>query len=977
MGDQHAAIIEQAVRQTARLETVLNNLNCQIHVTRPETGEILFINKTMRRDLGLLDRDIEGVTCWTLLGQNQGKKCPCCPYDELLRSPDSNCEWDSNDPFTGREYHNTSFLVDWDDGTQVYMCQTNEITEMRQILASLEAQIARQQLQSRLTLEAGQHTHTETMIQALLAPLAEHMNIDRAFVLHEADPEAPLKLVAEWQAPAIASIHDALSDLQLSDLREEFSPARSQSAMVFDTPDLLPSELAKLGKEKQLHSLLVLPLRTESGLWGMLCLGTRKQTRVWDASDFAMLHTICGIVTSALRRIHAEQHRLETQEQLKEAIVTAEKASGAKSDFLSRMSHEIRTPMNVIIGMCRMALRSDDPAKVRHSLNQIDTSAKHLLGLINDILDVSKIEANKFELHMEAFDLEHMLMGVSNNVMIRAEERKQNIQILLARGMPQRFIGDEMRLGQVVTNLFTNAIKFSPDGGNIVLSMRELSREGNRCKLEARVRDHGIGMSPEQLSRLFTSFEQADGSIARKYGGTGLGLAICKSIVDMMDGEISVESELGRGSTFIFTVEMDVAPDIAEEAHGQARAPLNLRVLVIDDEPAACEYFASIVQGFGITCDQACSGKEALRMLKDFNAYDFVFVDWRMPEMDGVETVRTMRSLLGEHVMVIMVSSADLNEIKEEASSAGVHYFITKPLFSSDLYNFISNILGMSGQQLQAKQEHVLTNVPDLRAFRVLLAEDMEFNREVALAMLEETGCMADEAENGKQAVEMFARDPMRYGCIFMDMQMPEMDGLAATRAIRALDHPWAQKVPIIAMTANVFQDDVESCLAAGMDDHIGKPIVDHTLYEKLAFYLHANATRAVAVAPKEMPAQDTVANFLPYVNIELGLARLRGNKKLFATLLGSFQRNSKYTEMREQIDKKLLDQAAQSAHALKGIAANIELGEVYRLIVTVEAALKGAALPPQTLLEELDDAYTRTLELLPRVTAFLSQENA
>ncbi|MCL2545336.1 MAG: response regulator, partial [Clostridia bacterium] len=521
--------------------------------------------------------------------------------------------------------------------------------------------------------------------------------------------------------------------------------------------------------------------------------------------------------------------------------------------------------------------------------------------------------------------------------------------------------------------------KFSPEGGNIVLSMRELSRDGNRSVIEARVRDHGIGMSPDQLSRLFTSFEQADGSITRKYGGTGLGLAICKSIVNMMNGEIHVESELGRGSTFIFTVQLEVAPDQPEEEQESKHLPIDLRVLVIDDDPAACEYFAGIMQNFGIACDQAFTGEQALEMLQTFRDYNFVFVDWRMPGMDGVDTVRAMRKLLGEQVMVIMVSAADLTGVRDEATVAGVHYFVTKPLFSSDLYNFIASVLGMSGQHLILEPEHALTSVPDLRSFRVLLAEDMEFNREVAMAMLDETGCRTDEAENGKQAVDMFAREPSRYGLILMDMQMPVMDGLEATRAIRALDHPWAKKVPIVAMTANVFQDDVRHCLEAGMDDHIGKPIEDHTLYEKLAFYLHAHAKRTVAVAPEEAPAQteDSAEDFLPYVCVEAGLGRLRGNKKLYATLLGSFQRNGLYRQVREQIAARAYEQATQTAHALKGIAANIELGEVNRLIVAVESAVKTGTPPPEPLLDELAAAHARTLALLPRVIGLLNRENA
>ena len=978
---EHADPTVQALPCSASLEAVLDHLKCHIHVTRPDTGEILFVNKAMREAYGLADRDLRGLICWKELGDSAGRKCADCPFDELKAHPGRNHEWSAHNPRTGRDYHHASFLIDWADRTQVCMVESTDITDMRQALASMEAQVDAQKVQTRITMEAIKQTRQEAMVHALLTPLAEHFAASRVLLLLAADGAAPLELAFEWVPEGEAPLGKSLLGIKLADLRAEFSPPNSQGVMVFDSPDMLPPELLELGNRGQIHGLTVLPVRVQGALWGMLCLATQDPADAPGPTDYAMLNMVVGVVASTVQRIRAEQRREDTQHQLEEAIRIAKNASSAKSDFLSRMSHEIRTPMNVIIGMCRMALRTDDPEKVRHSLNQIDTSAKHLLGLVNDILDVSKIEANKFQLHQELFHLEPMLMNVSNTVMMRAEERKQRLQILMARGMPQHFIGDEMRLAQVVTNLFTNAIKFSPEGGNIVLSMRELSRDGNRSVIEARVRDHGIGMSPDQLARLFTSFEQADGSITRKYGGTGLGLAICKSIVNMMGGEIYVESELGRGSTFIFTVQLEVAPEPPEAEQTSKQLPIDLRVLVIDDEPAACEYFAGIMQNFGIACDQAHTGERAVEMLKAYRDYNFVFVDWRMPGMDGVETVHAMRSLLGEHVMVVMVSAADLTDIRDEATNAGVHYFITKPLFSSDLYNFIASILGMNGQQLSAGPEHALTSVPDLRSFRVLLAEDMEFNREVAMAMLDETGCMTDEAENGKQALEMFAKDPCRYGLILMDMQMPVMDGLEATRAIRALDHPWARKVPIVAMTANVFQDDIRDCLEAGMDDHIGKPIEDHTLYEKLAFYLHANATRTVAVAPVEAPAEDAVEDsaedFLPYVCVETGLGRLRGNKKLYSTLLSSFQRNELYNQVREQIAARAYEQASQSAHALKGIAANIELGEVNRLIVAVESSLKTGTPPPEALLDELGAAYARTLELLPRVTCFLNRENA
>ncbi len=685
---------------------------------------------------------------------------------------------------------------------------------------------------------------------------------------------------------------------------------------------------------------------------------------------------VFGIVTTCMDVSDA----VRMQHELEQAIMTAERASHAKSDFLSRMSHEIRTPMNVIIGMCRIALRAESQEKIQHSLEQIDVSAKHLLGLINDILDMSKIEANKLELHDEPFDLEHMLMTVSNNIMVRAEERKQMLQILTARDMPKWFVGDELRLSQVITNLFTNAIKFLPDGGNIVLSVKELAREQDLSTLEFRVRDHGIGMTPDQVSKLFQSFEQADGGIARKYGGTGLGLAICKSIVNLMHGEIWVESEPGKGSTFIFTVEMAVAAAQASQTgEVKTKLPEDLRVLVIDDSYETCDYFKSIMDGFGVACDHALSGAEAIRRVQQAQTqgkpYHILFVDWRMPEMDGVETVRRIKDLLEENALVIMISGADLSDVRQEAMQAGVHHFVSKPLVPSEVFNVLTSILNTDSDKLPIK-EHSVNVVPDLTAYTVLLAEDMEFNREVAISMLEVTHCAVDQAKDGREALDMFTADPARYGCILMDMQMPEMDGLTATRAIRALDIPWAKKIPIVAMTANVFRDDIAQCLAAGMDDHIGKPIEDSTLYEKLAFYLHKGAADALDEGGGHRSAQTGQSesdDFLPYVDLAAGLAKLR-NRKLLATLLGSFLRGNKHRELCDEIAAGNLPQAMLHVQSLRSTAANIMLTELSDRLSDVEAALKLGIAPHADTLAGLDQAFEQTLRTVSHAIEHLNR---
>ena len=391
----------------------------------------------------------------------------------------------------------------------------------------------------------------------------------------------------------------------------------------------------------------------------------------------------------------------------------AEQASMAKGEFLSRMSHEMRTPMNAIIGMTNIARRSDDPEKKEYCLDRIESASNHLLGVINDILDMSKIEANKFELYYDVFDFEKMLLNVVSVINFRVEEKQQNLIIDFDDSIPAAIIGDELRLSQVITNLLTNAVKFTPESGTITLRTRKLPETDGKQAIQVEVEDTGIGISEEQQSKLFVSFVQADGGTARKYGGTGLGLAISKRIVDLMGGKIWIESEIGIGSKFIFTL------------------PYEQGELKTQVKPGTTK---------GDALDQG--------------------------------------------------GYADTN------------------------------------------------GIPDYRARNILIAEDVDINREIMASLLEETGICIDFAENGQVAVSMFEENPGRYVLIFMDIQMPEMDGFEATRRIRALDRADARKIPIVAMTANVFKEDIEHCIAVGMNDHLGKPINISDLYDKLSIYL-------------------------------------------------------------------------------------------------------------------------------------------
>jgi signal transduction histidine kinase/CheY-like chemotaxis protein len=564
---------------------------------------------------------------------------------------------------------------------------------------------------------------------------------------------------------------------------------------------------------------------------------TQRMTQIFIVSGILFL--LLGIISSVflsgmqakpyveLDRRNSELIRLKTE---------ADNASSVKSEFLANMSHEIRTPMNAVIGMTAIGKSASDIERKDYAFEKIEDASAHLLGVINDILDMSKIEAGKFELSPVDFSFEKMLQRVVNVINFRADEKHQKFTVHIDRNIPHHLICDNQRLAQVITNLLGNAVKFTPEYGSISLHAHFVTEENGLCTIQIEVRDTGIGISEEQKSRLFRSFEQAESGTSRKFGGSGLGLAISKRIVEMMDGRIWVESELGKGSVFAFTIQ--TRRGSAEQSDGLLSPGVNwgnIRVLIVDDEPEVLEYFEELASGLGIACDTAAGGEDALALIEKKGPYDVCLVDWKMPGMSGVELARKIKQDCEDKSVVVMISAGEWNVIEVEARSAGVDKFISKPLFSSSVVNIINECLGTSGALGGNKEQKETVS---FAGHRILLAEDLEINREIVLMMLEPTALTIDCAENGLDAVNAFASAPERYDAIFMDVQMPEMDGLEATRHIRALDAPRAKTVPIIAMTANVFREDIEKCLESGMNDHVGKPLDFDEIFLKLRKYL-------------------------------------------------------------------------------------------------------------------------------------------
>ena len=525
---------------------------------------------------------------------------------------------------------------------------------------------------------------------------------------------------------------------------------------------------------------------------------------------------------------------VEQQQALSYALAAAEEASKAKTTFLSNMSHEIRTPMNAIIGLDSIALNEPDlPPKTRDYLEKIGASAEHLLGLINDILDMSRIESGKLTLKNEEFSFRKLLEALNTMFSGQCQDKGLTYQCHINTEVDDYYIGDNMKLRQVLINILGNAVKFTPEGGKVELSVERAAKFDGKSTLRFTISDTGIGMSKDYLPKLFDTFSQEDASTTNKYGSTGLGMTITKSIVEMMNGSIEVESEKGVGSTFIVTVTLSDSSraDMQEDEEILAG---DMTVLIIDDDEVACQHAKLVLEQAGIASELATSGKQAIEMVKLRHArmepYNLILVDWKMPEMDGVETTRQIRAEIGHESAIIILTAYRWDDVLEEALEAGVDSFIAKPLFAAAVLEEFKSALKRKDIPAKRKQAKA-----DLTGRHILLAEDVDINAEIIQMILQMRQMETDRAENGREAVELFASHPEGYyDAILMDMRMPEMDGLEATQTIRALDHADAATIPIIALTANAFDEDVQRSMQAGLNAHLSKPVQPELLFETL-----------------------------------------------------------------------------------------------------------------------------------------------
>ena len=544
--------------------------------------------------------------------------------------------------------------------------------------------------------------------------------------------------------------------------------------------------------------------------------------------------------------IYAHMQKREKQIEVEKAL--AEESSRAKTSFLSNMSHEIRTPMNAIIGLDNIALRDPEISpKTREQLEKIGGSAKHLLGLINDILDMSRIESGRMVLKNEEFAFREFLDQI--NVMIngQCQDKGLHYECHIIGETRDYYYGDDMKLKQVLINILGNSVKFTDTPGDVSLTIEETAVEEGQCTLRFVMKDTGIGMDEEYIPKIFEAFSQEDATSTNRYGGSGLGMAITKNFVEMMGGRIFVESRKGVGSTFTVVVPLGLSERSAQDEHGYV-LPENLRTMVVDDDEIACEHNRMVLKAVGIECTALTDPAEALRLIREAHDqgqdYQLLLTDFRMPEMNGLELTRAVREFDGGRTAIIMLTGYAWDMIEADTGSAGVDGFIAKPLFSDTLSPKIHSVL-LEKEGMELVAPHVVdVDAPEkvLAGRRVLMAEDVDQNAEILEDLLDLEEMTAERAQNGEVAVRMFSEKPENYyDFILMDVRMPVMDGLTATEHIRALPRPDARTIPIIAMTANVFDEDVEHCLKAGMNVHLSKPIEPDRLYRTLAKLIMEN----------------------------------------------------------------------------------------------------------------------------------------
>lgn len=764
---------------------MLDSYEGNVYISDMDTYELLYVNQHSCDVLGAPAAQVVGRKCYEVI-QGRTSPCPFCTNDKLCE--ESFYEWEFQNPVLERTFLIKNRIINW-EGHRARL-------EMSHDMYSTEYKLAKKDQER------------DALIRSVPGGLARVDGRDMRTILWHS--EGFLELIGYTQEQFEKELHSQCTYVHPDDM-EHAAAVMEQSKITGESTMVEGRAVTRDGTVK----ILMMTYSYVSGE---------------DSWDGIPSYYSVGVDVTAERTEQARQRQA-----LEDAYKAAQVANDAKTNFLSSMSHDIRTPMNAIIGMSVIAQANlQSPEKIQDCLNKINVSSRHLLSLINEVLDMSKIESGKIDLISETVSLPELIEDVMDIFRPLMAEKHQELQINADHVRHEIVVTDHNRLQQVLTNLLSNAVKYTPDGGCVGLRVREVpSFAKGRGQYEFIVTDNGIGMSEDFIPHIFEPFSRAEESKTEQIQGTGLGMAITQNIVRMMNGTIEVKSAPGEGSQFIVAVSFELCEE-GEEDIGKLSG---LPVLVVDDDRIICESAAEILNELGMRSSWVLSGKEAiLRVTQAHEAKeDFfsVILDWKMPEMDGLETLKVIRKRLGMDVPIIVISAYDYSEIEEEFRMAGADAFITKPLFKSKISHTFHQFCQSGRSDAAALPTGEVRS--SLEGKRILLVEDNQLNRDIAAELLKMHGFLIEEATNGQLAVEKFeASAPGTYDCILMDIQMPVMDGYQAAERIRALRREDAKTVPILALTANAFATDIGKAHSAGMNDHVAKPIEVDLLVETL-----------------------------------------------------------------------------------------------------------------------------------------------
>ena len=754
---------------------ILEAFTGNVYISDMDTYELLYLNPASCETLGVPMERLVGRKCYEVI-QGRNSPCPFCTNEKLRE--DSFYEWEFDNPLLGRTFMIKNRIIEW-EGRRARI-------ELSHDMFSTEYKLAKKDRER------------EAMMRSIPGAFARVDARDFTTVL--------------WYGADFLKV--------IGYTEEQFERELRRQITAYVAPEDMERLLTMMQKITTTGESIITDAQfiTHSGetRYVTLTLTYASAADSWDG--------VPSFYSVAIDVTKERQEQRRQRQALEDAMRSAQQANEAKTSFLSRMSHEIRTPLNAIIGMTAIAAASvEKPDKVENCLAKINFSSKHLLMLIGDVLDMSKIESNRMSIQQEPFDLMEVLSSFVATVYAQAKEKNisfaEKIEHLDAHSA---YVGDPLRLTQILLNLSSNALKFTPSGGAVRLGVDLISSKNAVDTIRFTLSDTGIGMTADAIERIFQPFEQADASIAGRFGGTGLGMTITKNLVTLMNGRIWVESEPGVGTICTVDLPLLQAGGAKDEPDFEARG---LRALVVDDEQPACLRAVSILERIKISAESRQSGEAALERIKETHRagddFHLCLIDWKMPGMDGVELTRRIRAYLGQELPIVLISAYDYTEIEEEARAAGANAFISKPLYRSSVYAAIKNTLEQRPVSLPKNNA-----AKPLAGKRILLAEDNAVNQEIAMELLQMHGAEVECADNGEKAAAMFLASASGYfNGILMDIQMPVMDGYEAARRIRASDHPAAGTVPILALTANAFSDDVSKAQSAGMNGHIAKPI--------------------------------------------------------------------------------------------------------------------------------------------------------